>query len=96
MPGRSLSGDRMNQATLQLRRPQSGRLLSEDEAIGYLGLSARPNPKGALRWLMRTRRLAYVRLAKGIYGFTEADLDAFIAQKRVPAAGEKKSSRNRV
>ena len=35
-------------------------------------------------------------MAKGIYGFTEADLDAFIAQQPVPAAGEKKSSRNRV
>ena len=81
----------MNGATLQLPRRQSGRLLSEDEAIEYLGLGGRANPRGALRWLMRVRRLAYVRLAKGIYGFTEADLDDFIFAQRVPAAGERKS-----
>ena len=62
-----------------------GRLLSEDEAIEYLGLGARPNPKGSLRWLMRIKRLAYVRLAKGIYGFRRADLDEFIEANRVAA-----------
>ncbi len=70
-----------------LRMPtDTGRLWSEDEAIEYLGLLARPKPKAALRWLMRTRRLGHVRLAKGIYGFRQSDLDAFIEAGRVPAA----------
>ena len=75
----------MSESTLRLPRRQSGRLLGEGEAIEYLGLGGRANPRGALRWLMRVRRVAYVKLAKGIYGFTEPDLDAFIAQQRVPA-----------
>ena len=63
------------------------RLLSMEEAIDRLGLHTRPNPKGALRWLMRTRKLAYVKLGKGIYGFREADLAEFIAKNHVAAAG---------
>jgi hypothetical protein len=66
-----------------------GPLLGENEAIGILGLAGRPNPKGALRWLMRTRRLAYLRLARGMYGFRRDDLAAFIQASRVPAAEEK-------
>jgi len=62
-----------------------GRLLSEQQAIDYLGLAERPNPQGALRWLMRTRKVAYVKLAKGIYAFRQADLDAFVESCRVPA-----------
>ncbi|HUU10206.1 MAG TPA: hypothetical protein VM431_06655 [Phycisphaerae bacterium] len=57
---------------------QLERLLSEREAIEVLGLGERPNPQSALRWLMRTRKLAYVRLARGIYGFRREDLAAFI------------------
>ena len=59
------------------------RLLSESEAIEALGLTERPNPKGSLRWLMRTGKLAYVRLARGIYGFRRSDLDALIQASRV-------------
>jgi len=61
-----------------------GRLLSESEAIEVLGLTDRPNPKGSLRWLMRTGKLAHVRLARGIYGFRREDLDALIEASRVP------------
>ena len=69
-----------------LRLPaDTGRLMSEQEAVEYLGLLARPKPKAALRWLMRARRLAFIRLGKGIYGFRRSDLDAFIAARRVPA-----------
>ena len=75
-------------ATVKLQATAYERLLGEEEAIAYLGLDTRPNPKGALRWLMRTRKLAYVRLARGIYGFRRADLDAFIDASRVGAAGE--------
>ena len=64
---------------------RNGRLLSEQEVIDYLGLHTRANPQGSLRWLMRSGRLAYVRLAKGIYGFQRADLDKFIEACRVDA-----------
>lgn len=59
------------------------RLLSESEAIEVLGLADRPNPRSSLRWLMRTRKLGYVRLARGIYGFRREDLDALIQASRV-------------
>ena len=58
-------------------------LLSESEAVEVLGLTDRPNPKGSLRWLMRTGKLGYVRLARGIYGFRRSDLDALIQASRV-------------
>jgi len=67
------------------------RLVSEQEAIDALGLGDRPNPKGALRWLMRTRRLGYVRLGRGIYGFRPGDLAACIDAGTIAAAPEKKS-----
>lgn len=66
------------------------RLLSEEEAIEALGLSARPNPKGSLRWLMRPRKLAYVKLARGIYGFRPEDLAACIRAARVPEAPDRR------
>ena len=69
------------------------RLLSEDEALRLLGLDQRPNPKGALRWLIRTRKLAYVKLARGIMGFRRDDLMAFIERHRVPADAEKDEKR---
>ena len=62
------------------------RLLSMDEAIDRLGLRSRPNPEGALRWLMRTRRLSYVKLARGVYVFRPSDLEAFIEAHHVAAA----------
>jgi hypothetical protein len=73
-------------ATLPLKPQPSGRLLPESEAVEYLGLGDRPNPQGALRWLMRKRALTYVRLAKGIYCFRRSDLDAYI-QSKLMASG---------
>jgi len=70
------------------------RLLPMDEVIEILGLSARPNPTGSLRWLMRSRRLAYVRLARGIYGFRRADLEAYIEANRVPAVPPDRAPRH--
>ena len=58
-------------------------LLSANEVIGILGLEHRPNPPGALRWLMRTGKLAYIRLGKGIYGYREEDVQACIERCRV-------------
>ena len=68
---------------MKLKPRPSGRLLPESEAVEYLGLSDRPNPQGALRWLMRRRDLSYVRLAKGIYCFRRSDLDAYIQSKLI-------------
>ena len=65
----------------------SKRLLSEAETIEFLGLDGRPNPGGALRWMIRTRKLGHVRLGKGIYGFRQDDLERFIDANSVPAAG---------
>ncbi len=72
------------------------RLLSEDEAIEALGLNARPKPRSSLRWLMRSGRLAYVRLGKGIYGFRKADILAFIEKARVPTLGEGRKFSGRI
>lgn len=69
--------------------PPMRRLMSENETIEYLGLSDRPNPAGALRWLMRVHKLAHVRLAKGIYGFKIADLDAYIDGNHVGRPGRR-------
>ena len=71
--------------TIKLATGKQERLMSEAEAVEYLALGNRPKPVGALRWLMRTRRLAYVRLAKGIFAFRQSDLDAFVAKSRVAA-----------
>jgi hypothetical protein len=69
--------------TLPLKPQSSGRLLPESEAVEYLGLGDRPNPQGALRWLMRKRDLTYVRLAKSIYCFRRSDLDAYVQSKLI-------------
>ena len=63
-------------------------LLTEKQAIERLALTDRPNPKGSLRWLMRTRRLPFVRVARGITGFRQADLDAFVDANRVGCFNE--------
>ena len=70
---------------IKLNPQPRGRLLPEQDAIDFLGLHTRDNPKGSLRWLMRSGRLAYVRLAKGVYGFQQVDLDSFIEASRVAA-----------
>jgi len=81
-------------AALRLTTERTGRLMAADEAVDYLGLHTRPNPKGALKWLMRMKRLGYVRLAKGVYGLRQADLDAFIESRRVPPAGQEKTRKS--
>jgi hypothetical protein len=62
---------------------QSERLLTEAQAAWYLGLDDRPNPIGSLRWLCRTRRLTFVRLARGIRRFRQQDLNAFVDRAMV-------------
>lgn len=42
---------------------------------------------------MRVQRLAYVRLARGVYAFRREDLAAFIRASRIPAASEAKENR---
>jgi hypothetical protein len=71
--------------TIKLNPQPRRRLLPEQDAIEYLGLHTRDNPKGSLRWLMRSGKLAYIRLAKGVYGFQQTDLDSFIEANRVAA-----------
>ena len=61
------------------------RLISEKKAVEILALSDRPNPKGALRWLMRTRRLPYVRLARGVIGFRPDDIQDYINSSLIGA-----------
>ena len=60
-------------------------LLTEDEAIEFLRLGDRKNPKGALRWLCRTRRLAYVQVGRGIRRFRAADLEEYVERQHVKA-----------
>lgn len=60
-------------------------LLTEDEAVRFLRLDDRKNPTGALRWLCRTRRLAYIQVGRGIRRFRAVDLEAYIEQQRVQA-----------
>ncbi len=57
------------------------KLLTETEAIDALGLADRPNPPGALRWLIRTKKLGCVRLGRGILRFRPSDLDRLINQQ---------------
>ena len=57
------------------------RLLTEDELIDALGLHDRPNPRGAVRWLLRTKQLACVRIGRGIIRFRPGDVEAFIRSK---------------
>ena len=71
---------------LRVNTKRNEPLLSEAQAVEYLGLQNRPNPEGSLRWLMRTRKIAYVKLARGIYGFRRNDLDEYIEQNVVPSA----------
>ena len=54
------------------------RLLTEDELVDALGLHDRPNPRGAVRWLLRTKQLACIRIGRGIVRFRPADVEAFL------------------
>ena len=60
-------------------------LIDEQEAIEFLGLGSRPNPKSSLKWLCRTRRLAYIDVARGIRRFRKEDLQAYADKKWVSA-----------
>jgi len=75
----------MNEPAFRIRPDTQDRLLTEAEAIELLGLGDRPNPKAALRWLVRTRRVAHVDLARGIRRFKASDLAEYIDRQRVPA-----------
>ena len=66
-------------------KPNGESLLTEDEAVQFLRLGDRKNPIGALRWLCRTRRLAYIPLGRGIRRFRAGDLDAYIERQHVKA-----------
>lgn len=54
------------------------KLLTEDEAIDALGLGDRPNPLGALKWLVRMKRLSVVRIGRGIMRFRPQDISDFV------------------
>jgi len=66
-------------------KPNGDSLLTEDEAVGFLRLDDRKNPMGALRWLCRTRRLAYIQVGRGIRRFRAGDLEAYIERQHVKA-----------
>ena len=54
------------------------KLLTEDEAIDALGLGVRRNPLGALKWLVRTKRLSVVKIGRGIMRFRPQDISDFV------------------
>ena len=54
------------------------KLLTEDEAIDALGLGVRPNPLGALKWIVRTKKLSVVRIGRGIMRFRAQDISDFV------------------
>lgn len=60
-------------------------LLTEEEAVEFLRLGDRKNPLGALRWLCRTRRLAYIQVGRGIRRFRAADLEEYVERQHVKA-----------
>ena len=64
------------------------RLIPELEAIEMLALNHRPNPKASLRWLMRARKLPYVKLGRGIFAFRQSDIGNFIESHRIAADGK--------
>lgn len=68
---------------MKLTSPEDNKLLTEQGAIDILGLHDRPSPSGALRWLCRSRKLAHVRVAKGILRFRASDLEEFVDKHRV-------------
>ena len=60
-------------------------LLTEAETVEFLRLGDRKNPLGALRWLCRTRRLAYIQIGRGIRRFRAADLEEYVERQHVKA-----------
>ena len=61
------------------------RLLTADEVIEALALTQKRNPRDALRWMMKTRQIAHVRVTRGAVGFRPEDVTAFIEKRRVEA-----------
>lgn len=59
-------------------------LLTEQQAIDLLALNDRPNPQGALRWLIRTNKLGCVRLGR-ILCFKPSDIRDFVERCHRPA-----------
>ena len=57
-------------------------LLTETETIERLALGDRKNPVGALRWLVRTKKLKAVRIGRGILRYHPDDVQAFIDNAR--------------
>ena len=55
-------------------------LLTESELIHALALHDRPNPAGAVRWLIRTKRIPVVRVGRGILRFRPEDIRRFIEE----------------
>lgn len=61
------------------------KLMTEHEAIEALGLKDRPNPSGALRWLIRQKRLGHVRLGRGVLRFRPCDIKECIERSLIEA-----------
>lgn len=55
-------------------------LLSEQEAIEALGLHGRRNPGGALRHLVRMRRLRALKHGRGMLAFTQGEIQRYLAE----------------
>lgn len=71
----------MSEGNLRLQAAQTTSyesLLSEAQTIEALGLSDRPSPAGALRWLVRRKKLPVVRIGRGILRFRPSDVAKFI------------------
>lgn len=56
------------------------RLMTVSDVIDRLNLHDRPNPEGAIRWMIRTGKLNPVRLGRGIVRFRPEDIEALIDQ----------------
>lgn len=65
-------------ATMQAPLRGYEQLLTEEQVIEALGLGDRPNPMGALRWLVRMRRIGIVKIGRGIMRFRPRDVEEFI------------------
>jgi hypothetical protein len=55
-------------------------LLSEAETIEILGLQDRPSPAGALRHLIRMKRIAPIRQGRGVLTFRQEEVRRYLAK----------------
>lgn len=67
----------MPEQTLQFVQTQTT-LLTELQAIERLGLVDRPNPVGAIKWLVRCKRLRCVKVGRGIRRYHPDEVTKFI------------------